>query len=34
MMQPKISGLEVLKTLKATSATMDIPVIVLTSLSQ
>ncbi|MFY9844856.1 MAG: response regulator [Terriglobales bacterium] len=34
MMLPKISGLEVLKTLKATSATMDIPVIVLTSLSQ
>ena len=34
MMLPKISGTEVLKTLKAKPATMDIPVIVLTSLSQ
>jgi len=34
MMIPKISGLDVLKTLKANPATMDIPVIVLTSLSQ
>ena len=34
MMLPKISGPEVLKTLKANPATMHIPVIVLTSLSQ
>jgi len=34
MMLPKISGPEVLKALKANPATMDIPVIVLTSLSQ
>ena len=34
MLIPKISGLDVLKTLKANPATMDIPVIVLTSLSQ
>jgi len=34
MMLPKISGTEVLKALKANPATMDIPVIVLTSLSQ
>jgi CheY-like chemotaxis protein len=34
MMLPKISGPEVLKRLKANPATMDIPVIVLTSLSQ
>ena len=34
MMLPKISGPEVLKALKASPATMDIPVIVLTSLSQ
>ena len=34
MMLPKISGLDVLKALKANPATMDIPVIVLTSLSQ
>jgi CheY-like chemotaxis protein len=34
MMLPKISGPEVLKTLKANPATKDIPVIVLTSLSQ
>jgi CheY-like chemotaxis protein len=34
MMLPKISGLEVLRTLKTNPATMDIPVIVLTSLSQ
>ena len=33
-MLPKISGTEVLKALKANPATMDIPVIVLTSLSQ
>ena len=34
MMLPKISGPEVLKTLKANPATKDIPDIVLTSLSQ
>ncbi len=34
MMLPKISGPEVLKALKENPATMDIPVIVLTSLSQ
>jgi CheY-like chemotaxis protein len=34
MMLPKISGPEVLKALKGNPATMDIPVIVLTSLSQ
>jgi CheY-like chemotaxis protein len=34
MMLPKISGPEVLKTLKANPATKNIPVIVLTSLSQ
>ncbi len=34
MMLPRISGPEVLKALKANPATMDIPVIVLTSLSQ
>jgi CheY-like chemotaxis protein len=34
MMLPKISGPEVLRALKADPATMDIPVIVLTSLSQ
>jgi len=34
MMLPKISGPEVLKALKRNPATMDIPVIVLTSLSQ
>ena len=34
MMLPKISGVEVLKGLKANPATVDIPVIVLTSLSQ
>ena len=34
MMLPKISGTEVLKALKANPATMHIPVIVLTSLSQ
>jgi len=34
MMLPKISGTEVLRALKANPATMDIPVIVLTSLSQ
>ncbi len=34
MMLPKISGLDVLKALKANSATVHIPVIVLTSLSQ
>jgi len=34
MMLPKISGTEVLKALKANPATMEIPVIVLTSLSQ
>jgi CheY-like chemotaxis protein len=34
MMLPKISGPEVLKRLKANPATMDIPVVVLTSLSQ
>lgn len=34
MMLPKISGPEVLKALKANPATMNIPVIVLTSLSQ
>ena len=34
MMLPKISGPDVLKALKANPATMDIPVIVLTSLSQ
>src|SRR5208282_4101816 len=34
MMLPKISGVEVLKCLKANPATVDIPVIVLTSLSQ
>jgi len=34
MMLPKISGPEVLKALKANPATKDIPVIVLTSLSQ
>jgi len=34
MMLPRISGTEVLKALKANPATLDIPVIVLTSLSQ
>jgi CheY-like chemotaxis protein len=34
MMLPKISGPDVLKALKKNPATMDIPVIVLTSLSQ
>ena len=34
MMLPKISGTEVLRALKANPATRDIPVIVLTSLSQ
>jgi CheY-like chemotaxis protein len=34
MMLPKISGMEVLKGLKANPATIDIPVIVLISLSQ
>jgi CheY-like chemotaxis protein len=34
MMLPKISGPDVLRALKANPATMDIPVIVLTSLSQ
>ncbi|MGB9203346.1 MAG: response regulator, partial [Terriglobales bacterium] len=34
MMLPKISGPEVLRALKANPATMGIPVIVLTSLSQ
>jgi DNA-binding response OmpR family regulator len=34
MMLPKISGPDVLKALKANPATMEIPVIVLTSLSQ
>jgi CheY-like chemotaxis protein len=34
MMLPRISGPEVLKALKGNPATMDIPVIVLTSLSQ
>ena len=34
MLLPKISGPEVLKALKANPATEDIPVIVLTSLSQ
>ena len=34
MMLPKISGPEVLKALKANPATMHIPVVVLTSLSQ
>ena len=34
MMIPKISGPDVLKALKANPATMNIPVIVLTSLSQ
>lgn len=34
MMLPRISGPDVLKALKANPATMDIPVIVLTSLSQ
>jgi CheY-like chemotaxis protein len=34
LMLPKISGPEVLRALKANPATMDIPVIVLTSLSQ
>ena len=34
MMLPKMSGPDVLKALKANPATMDIPVIVLTSLSQ
>ena len=34
MMIPKISGPEVLKSLKVTAATKDIPVVVLTSLSQ
>jgi CheY-like chemotaxis protein len=34
MMLPKLSGPDVLKALKANPATMDIPVIVLTSLSQ
>jgi len=34
MLLPKISGPEVLKALKGNPATMDIPVIVLTSLSQ
>jgi CheY-like chemotaxis protein len=34
MMLPKLSGLEVLKALKANPATRDIPIVVLTSLSQ
>ncbi len=34
MMLPKLSGPEVLKALKANPATMNIPVVVLTSLSQ
>ncbi|MGA8539710.1 MAG: response regulator, partial [Terriglobales bacterium] len=34
MMLPKLSGPDVLKALKANPATMDIPVIVLSSLSQ
>jgi len=34
MMLPKLSGPDVLKALKANPATQDIPVIVLTSLSQ
>ena len=34
MMLPKLSGQDVLKALKADPATMDIPVIVLSSLSQ
>jgi DNA-binding response OmpR family regulator len=34
MMLPKLSGLEVLRALKANPATVGIPVIVLTSLSQ
>ncbi len=34
MMLPKISGPDVLKALKKNPATMDIPVVVLTSLSQ
>ena len=34
MMLPKISGPDVLKALKGNPATMDIPVVVLTSLSQ
>ncbi len=34
MMLPKLSGTEVLKALKGNPATMDIPVIVLTSLSK
>ena len=34
MLLPKLSGPEVLKALKASPATMNIPVIVLTSLSQ
>jgi len=34
MMLPKISGTEVLRALKANPTTMDIPVVVLTSLSQ
>jgi CheY-like chemotaxis protein len=34
MMLPKISGPEVLRTLKANPATRNIPVVVLTSLSQ
>ena len=34
MMLPKVSGLEVLKNLKANPATSGIPVLVLTSLSQ
>jgi|SRR5580658_233404 CheY-like chemotaxis protein len=34
MMLPRISGTEVLKALKANPATMNIPVVVLTSLSQ
>jgi len=34
MLLPKISGPDVLKALKANPATRDIPVIVLTSLSQ
>jgi DNA-binding response OmpR family regulator len=34
MLLPKISGPDVLKSLKANPATVDIPVIVLTSLSQ
>ena len=34
MMLPKISGPDVLKTLKESSATRDIPVIVLSSMSQ